>query len=109
MPIQDANTSSDSARTAITSSDSARTAIDRHAVKAAGQLLLSAIWLEHRVRRFSTRLTMVPSQRGTVVSVVSTSGADHTDRELLVPDGRDDRPSPHQKKGTTNDCVREGR
>ena len=57
------------------SSDSARTAIDRHAVIAAGQLLMSAIWLEHRVRRFSTRLTMLPSQRASVVSVMSSSVA----------------------------------
>ena len=50
------------------SSDSARTVIDRQAVIAAGQLLMSAIWLEHRVRRFSTRLSMLPSQRAFVVS-----------------------------------------
>jgi len=37
-------------------SDSDRTAIDRRAISAAGQLLMSAIWLEHRVRRVSTRL-----------------------------------------------------
>ena len=72
------------------SSDSARTAIDRHAVTAAGQLLMSAIWLEHRVRRFSTRLSMLPSQRASVVSVVSSSVAHQSDRGLLVPDGRGD-------------------
>ena len=53
MRIQDANVRSDSERTAI----------DRHAVTAAGQLLMSAIWLEHRVRRFSTCVTAFPSQR----------------------------------------------
>jgi hypothetical protein len=72
------------------SSDSDRTAIDRHAVTAAGQLLMSAIWLEHRVRRFSTRLSMLPSQRASVVSVVSSSGSHHSDRGLLQPDGRGD-------------------
>jgi hypothetical protein len=55
-------------------SESDRTAIDRHAVIAAGQLLMSAIWVEHRVRRFSPRLTMFPSQRTSVMAVVSTSG-----------------------------------
>jgi hypothetical protein len=50
------------------SSDSARTEIDRQAVIAAGHLLMSAIWLEHRVRRFSKRLRMLPSQRASVVS-----------------------------------------
>jgi hypothetical protein len=44
-------------------SDSGRSAIDRRAVTAAGQLLMSAIWLEHRVRRISRRLTISPSQR----------------------------------------------
>jgi hypothetical protein len=52
--------------------DSDRTAIDRHAVTAAGQLLMSAISLEHRVRRFSTRLSMRPKQASDV-SVVSSS------------------------------------
>jgi hypothetical protein len=45
-----------------TSPGSDRTAIDRHAVTAAGQLLTSAVSLEHRVRRFSTRLALIPSQ-----------------------------------------------
>jgi hypothetical protein len=57
------------------SSDSARTAIDRQAVIAASQLLMSAIWLEHRARRFSMRLSMLPSQRASVVSAFSTSVA----------------------------------
>ena len=72
------------------SSDSDRTALDHHAVIAAGQLLMSAIWLEHRVRRFSTRLTMSPSQRASVASVVRSSAAHQSDREPLVPDGWSD-------------------
>ena len=71
-------------------SDSDRTAIDRRAISAAGQLLMSAIWLEHRVRRVSTRLTMSPSQGASVVSVVRSSVAHQSDRELSVPDGRID-------------------
>jgi len=47
-------------------SDSGRSAIDRGAVTAASQLLMSAIWLERRVRRVSTRLTMSSSQRASV-------------------------------------------
>jgi hypothetical protein len=70
-------------------SHSDRTAIDRHAVIAAGQLLMSAIWMEHRVRRLSTRLTMLSSQRTSVMSVVSASSADQTDR-ILAPAGRGD-------------------
>ena len=53
MPIQHHNVSSDSGRTPI----------DRHAVSAAGQLLMSAIWLEHRVRRFPTHLSVLASPR----------------------------------------------
>lgn len=71
-------------------SDSDRTAFDRHAVTAAGQLLMSAIWLEHRVRRFSSRLTMFPSQRASVVPVVITSVAHQRDRGVLVPYRRGD-------------------
>lgn len=70
--------------------DSPRSGIDRRAVTAAGQLLMSAIWLEHRVRRVSTRLSMSPSQRASLVSVVRYSAAHQSDRELLVPDGRSD-------------------
>jgi hypothetical protein len=68
-------------------SDSDRTAIDRRVVTAAGQLLMSAIWLETRVRRVSTRLTMLPSQRTSVVPVARSSVAHHSDRGL---DGRID-------------------
>jgi hypothetical protein len=72
------------------SSDSNRTVIDRHAVTAAGQLLMSAIRLEHRVRHFSTRLSMLPSQRVSVMSFVSTPVADQTDRGMLAPASRGD-------------------
>jgi hypothetical protein len=82
-------------------SDSDRTAIDRHAVTAAAQLLISAIWLEHRVRRFSTRFSMSPSQRASVLPVVSSSASHETDRALRVRDGRGDWPTPHQEKGAT--------
>ena len=70
--------------------DSPRSAIDRRAVAAAGQLLMSGIWLEHRVRRVSTLLTMSPSQRTSVVSVVRYSAEHQSDRGLLVPGGRSD-------------------
>jgi hypothetical protein len=52
-----------------TNSDSGRTAIDRHAVIAAGHVLMSAIWLEHRARVFSTRLWTLPTQRASFASV----------------------------------------
>ena len=65
------------------STDSARTPIDRHAVTAAGQLLMSIIWLEHRVRRFSARLSMLPNRQ-------ATSVGHQTQREMLVLDGRND-------------------
>jgi hypothetical protein len=68
------------------SSESGRTAFDRQAVSAAGQLLMSAIWLEHRVRRFSNRLSLLPSQRASVVSVVSSSVDHKTDQGVLVHD-----------------------
>ena len=35
-------------------SESARSAIDRHAVTAVAQVLVSAIWLEHRILRASS-------------------------------------------------------
>lgn len=63
-----------------TNSDSSRTVIDHHAVIAAGQLLMSAIWLEHRVRRLSMRLSTLPSQRASVVSVMSSSASRQSDR-----------------------------
>lgn len=40
-----------------------RAAIDRHAVVAAGHLLMSAIWLEHRVRHLSTHLSVFPNRQ----------------------------------------------
>jgi hypothetical protein len=73
------------------SSDSDRTAIDRHAVTAAGQLLMSAIWLEHRARQFSTRLSTLQSQRGFVVSVVTSLVAPQSNHmRRLAPDGQGD-------------------
>lgn len=69
---------------------SGRTAIDRHAVTAAGQLLMSAICLEHRARRLSTRLTTLPSQGAFVVSVVGSLVAPQSDRGQLVPGSRGD-------------------
>ena len=70
--------------------DSSRSAIDRRAVIAAAQLLMSAIWLEHRVRRVSTRLTMSSSQQASDVSVARPSIAHQSGIGLLVPDGRSD-------------------
>lgn len=64
--------------------DSSRTAVDRHAVTAAGQMLMSAIWLEHRVRRFSTRLSVLPSGHASSTS----SGARQGDAGMLRPGGR---------------------
>jgi hypothetical protein len=69
-------------------SDSDRAAFDRHAVNTAGHLLISAIWLEHRLRYFSTRLATVRSQRASVFS--SDSPVARADRTVLVPDDRDD-------------------
>ena len=60
-------------------SDAARTAIDRHAVRAVGQLLTSGIWLEHRVRRFSTDLSLFPSPRAFGVRVASFPVAQQSD------------------------------
>jgi hypothetical protein len=70
--------------------DSSRSAIDRRAVTAAGQLLMSAIWLEHRVRRVSTLFTLSSGQRASAVSVLRSSVAHQSDRELPVPGGRSD-------------------
>jgi hypothetical protein len=68
-------------------SDRDRAALDRHAVAAAGQLLISAIWLEHRLRYFSTRLATLPSQRASVLPLVNSPDI-RADRSVLVPDGR---------------------
>jgi hypothetical protein len=89
------------------SSDSARTVIDRQAVIAAGQLLMSAIWLEHRVRRFSKRRRMLPSQHPLCL-VVSTSASHRLGPRVLVPEVGTTDP-PHQEKGRTNDNVPEDR
>ena len=79
MPIQHHNVSSDSGRTPI----------DRHAVSAAGQLLMSAIWLEHSVRRFPTHLSVLASPRSSAAPVASTSDTHPSPRGLLVPISRD--------------------
>ena len=71
-------------------SESARSAIDRLAVTAVAQVLVSAIWLEHRILRVSARLSMFPSQQAPVVSVGSSTDSRQSDRGLLVPDGRGD-------------------
>jgi hypothetical protein len=70
-------------------SDSDRGALDRHAVTAAGQLLISAIWLEHRLRYFSARLATLPSQSASMLSGVNSPDA-RADRTVFVPDGRSD-------------------
>jgi hypothetical protein len=75
---------------ATVNSDRGRSAIDRRAVTAAAQLLMSAIWLEHRVRRVSTRLTMSSSQQASNVSVVRPSVAHQSGSALLVPDSWSD-------------------
>ena len=71
-------------------SESARSAIDRHTVTAVAQVLVSAIWLEHRILRVSTRFSMLPSRQASVVSVVSSTDPQESDRGLLLPDGRGD-------------------
>jgi hypothetical protein len=68
-------------------SDSDRAGLDHHAVTAAGQLLISAIWLEHRLRYFSTRLATLPRRRAFELSDVNSPVAQE-DRRVLVPDGR---------------------
>jgi hypothetical protein len=70
-------------------SDSDRAALDRHAVTAAGQLLISAIWLEHRLRYFSTRLATLPSQRVSGLSDVNSPVA-REDPKAFAPDSRYD-------------------
>jgi len=66
-------------------SDRARSAIDRRAISAAGQVIMSAIWLEHRVRSFSTRLGTLPIQQASVLSFVSSSASLQSDRGLPMP------------------------
>jgi hypothetical protein len=77
-------------------SDSDRGALDRHAVTAAGQLLISAIWLEHRLRYFSARLATSPSQRASALSGVSSPVARAAER--WSPDGRGDRTDTPQRE-----------
>jgi hypothetical protein len=61
-------------------SDSNRAALDRHAITAAGHLLMSAIWLEHRARRLSTRLVTWPLVQASVVSVVGSATTGQSDQ-----------------------------
>jgi hypothetical protein len=65
-------------------SNADRAALDRQAVAAAGQLLISAIWLEHRLRYFSTRLATLPRP------LDLNSPLAGRDRRVLVPQGRGD-------------------
>ena len=81
------------------STGSDRSALDRHAVTAAGQLLMSAIWLEHRVRRFSTRV-MGPSQRTSVAAVVSSSDAHNPDQGCSYATVGSTESTPHEEAGT---------
>jgi hypothetical protein len=67
------------------SSEPGRTAIDRHAVTAAGQMLMSAIWFEHRVRSWSKRLSMSARPRSSAVCVVRLSQSHQSDRGLHAP------------------------
>ncbi len=84
-----------------TSPQTARTVIDRHAVTAAGQLLMSAIWLEHRVRRFSPRLSVLPISRVSGAADPKPSSAETSDRLMLAPKGRATEPTPDEEKGAT--------
>ena len=68
------------------SSDPGRTAIDRHAVTAAGQLLMSAIWLEHRLRRFPAQLSVLGRPPSSLRSAAGSSDSHQSDRGLPVPD-----------------------
>ena len=91
------------------SSGSARTRIDRHAVVAAGQLLISAIWLEHRVRRFSTRLGMLPSQRASVESVEHVGSSSKRTEGCSFLTARAIEPTLTKRRARPNDYVHEGR
>jgi hypothetical protein len=65
------------------SSEKARTAMDRHAVIAAGQLLMSAIWLEHRVRRASANLSAFARQGPYVLPAVKSSVTQRLDSRTV--------------------------
>ena len=71
-------------------SDSDRRPIDRHAVTAAGHVLMSAIWLEQRVRSFSAHLATSPLPRGPLASLANSSAAPQRDPEPVVLEGRGD-------------------
>lgn len=66
-------------------SDSTRSAIDRYAVIAASQALMSSIWMEHRVRRFSMRLRTSSIGQRSAEPVVSSSASHQSDRGQIVP------------------------
>ena len=78
-------------------SDSDRGALDRLAVTAAGELLISAIWLEHRLRYFSARFATLPSQSASMLSGVNSPVA-RADRTVFSPDGRGDRTDTSQRE-----------
>jgi hypothetical protein len=88
-------------------SDPGRRAIDHHAVTAAGQLLMSAIWLEHRVRSFSTHLNLLASPRFSDAPATSSSDSHQSERGQLVSEGWSDWPTPTKRKAGLNDTVRE--
>ena len=73
--------------------DSSRSAIDRRAVTAAGQLLMSAIWLEHRVRRVSTLFTLSSGQRASAASVLEILGCASIGQRA-ARSWRSERPNP---------------
>jgi hypothetical protein len=65
-------------------SDSTRSAIDRYAVIAASQVLMSSIWIEHRVRRFPMRLRTLSIGQRAGASAVSSSASRQSDRGQIV-------------------------
>jgi hypothetical protein len=71
-------------------SESARSEIDHLALTAVAQVLVSAIGLERRILRVAARLSMLPSQHASVLSVGRSTDSQESDRGLLVPDGRGD-------------------
>jgi hypothetical protein len=71
-----------------TSSDSGRTTLDRQAVTATGQLLMSAIWLEHRVRRLFDASEHVDEPASIRCVFVRTSASHQFGPRVLAPDSR---------------------
>jgi hypothetical protein len=77
--------------------DAARSALDHRAVSAVGELLMSGIWLEHRVRSIPKLLGALPSPRISVMSRVRSSSDLHSDSGTLRQEDppntrRSDRP-----------------